>query len=56
MYIYLVDVKTMRKIFSNFVSFSESPNFDKANMKLFLETGFEFGYAGTALNFINQVS
>ena len=25
--IYLVNVKTMRKIFSNFVCFSESPNF-----------------------------
>ena len=30
--IYLVNVKTMRKIFSNFVCFSESPNFTKAAM------------------------
>ena len=29
--IYLVDVKTMRKIFSNYVCFSKSPNFMKAN-------------------------
>ena len=27
LYIYLVNVQTMRKIFSNFVCFSESPNF-----------------------------
>ena len=29
LYIYLVNVKTKRKIFSNFVCFSESPNFIK---------------------------
>ena len=29
LYIYLVNVKTMRKIFSNFVCFSDSPNFIK---------------------------
>ena len=28
LYIYLVKVQTMRKIFSNFVCFSESPNFN----------------------------
>ena len=27
LYIYLVNVQTLRKIFSNFVCFSESPNF-----------------------------
>ena len=29
LYIYLVNVQTVRKIFSNFVCFSESPNFNK---------------------------
>ena len=31
LYIYLVNVQTMRKIFSNFVCFSESPNFNDTN-------------------------
>ena len=29
LYIYLVNVQSMRKIFSNFVCFSKSPNFKK---------------------------
>ena len=36
--IYLVNVKAMRKIFSNYVCFSESPNFNnciKINIKIF---------------------
>ena len=37
LYIYLVNVQTMRKIFSDFVCFSESPNFkrhfDKSNFE-----------------------
>ena len=31
--IYLVNLKTMRKIFSNYVCFSKSPNFKNASSK-----------------------
>ena len=32
--IYLVNVKTMRKIFSNYVCFSKSPNFKRKSKKI----------------------
>ena len=38
--IYLVNVKTMRTIFSNIVRFSESPNFNKAKHCLMMSTNF----------------
>ena len=35
LYIYLVNFKTMRKIFSNYVCFSKSPNFNKIRYSIF---------------------
>ena len=42
LYIYLVNVQTMRKIFSNFVCFSESPNFSRLARQIFKTSWQDF--------------